>query len=167
MRGPSRRRPSLGSCGHWARCSRAEAEDVAAMGRPLRRSRRWLCPRRPPAKSACLEGPILFGLYLLFRQTKRKTEGPQHFAFPEISRENRGCLVLHSGNSRLSLSLRAGLGQNLRQNRGNRQHPGRFPGIPGFSRYTRKIPGILPIWLILGPNQPHSDSGTRLRARKI
>ena len=52
----------------------------------------------------------------LFRQTKRKTEGPQHFAFPEISRENRGCLVLHSGNSRVSLSLRAGLGQNLRQN---------------------------------------------------
>ena len=39
-----------------------------------------------------------------FRQTKRKTEGPQHFAFPEISRENRGCLVLHSGNSRVSMS---------------------------------------------------------------
>ena len=56
------------------------------------------------------------GLYIPFRQTKRKTEGPQHFAFPEISRENRGCLVLHSGNSRVSLSLRAGLGQNLRQN---------------------------------------------------
>ena len=53
------------------------------------------------------------GLHKLFRQTKRKTEGPQHFAFPEISRENRGCLVLHSGNSRVSLSLRAGLGQNL------------------------------------------------------
>ena len=56
------------------------------------------------------------GLHKLFGQTKRKTEGPQHFAFPEISRENRGCLVLHSGNSRVSLSLRAGLGQNLRQN---------------------------------------------------
>ena len=57
------------------------------------------------------------GLYeVFFRQTKRKTEGPQHFAFPEISRENRGCLVLHSGNSRVSLNLRAGLGQNLRQN---------------------------------------------------
>ena len=27
------------------------------------------------------------------RVTKRKTEGPQHFAFPEISRENSGCLV--------------------------------------------------------------------------
>ena len=77
-------------------------------------------------------GVNYFGLYILFRQTKRKTEGPQHFAFPEISRENRGCLVLHSGNSRVSLSLRAGLGQNLRQNRGNRQHPGLFPGIPGF-----------------------------------
>ena len=40
------------------------------------------------------------------------------FAFPENSRENRGCLVLHSGNSRVSLSesVRAGLGQNLRQN---------------------------------------------------
>ena len=56
------------------------------------------------------------GLCILFRKTKRKTEGPQHFAFPEISRENRGCLVLHSGNSLFSLSLRAGLGQNLRQN---------------------------------------------------
>ena len=56
------------------------------------------------------------GLSTVFRKTKRKTEGPQHFAFPEISRENRGCLVLHSGNSRVSLSLRAGLGQNLRQN---------------------------------------------------
>ena len=40
---------------------------------------------------------------------------PRAGAF-EISRENRGCLVLHSGNSRVSLSLRAGLGQNLRQN---------------------------------------------------
>ena len=52
-----------------------------------------------------------------------KPEGPQHFAFPEVSRETRGCLVLHSvslefpsGNSRVSLSLRAGLGQNLGQN---------------------------------------------------
>ena len=30
------------------------------------------------------------GLSTVFRKTKRKTEGPQHFAFPEISRENRG-----------------------------------------------------------------------------
>ena len=30
------------------------------------------------------------GLNEVFRKTKRKTEGPQHFAFPEISRENRG-----------------------------------------------------------------------------
>ena len=50
-------------------------------------------------------------------------EGPQHFAFLEISRENRGCLVLYSvslefpsGKSRVSLRLRAGLGQNLRRN---------------------------------------------------
>ena len=49
------------------------------------------------------------GLDPVFRKTKRKTEGPQHFAFPENSRETRGCLVLHSGNSRVSLSLRAGL----------------------------------------------------------
>ena len=61
-------------------------------------------------------GPACRGINQVFRKTKRKTEGPQHFAFPEISRENRGCLVLHSGNSRVSLSLRAGLGQNLRQN---------------------------------------------------
>ena len=45
----------------------------------------------------------------------------------------------------------------------------RYPGGRRvFFRYTgvfhtRKIPGILPIWLILGPNQPQ----TRLRARKI
>ena len=37
------------------------------------------------------------GLEQVFRKTKRKTEGPQHLAFPEISRENRGCLFLHSG----------------------------------------------------------------------
>ena len=35
---------------------------------------------------------LSIGLHKLFRQTKRKTEGPQQFAFPEISRENRGCL---------------------------------------------------------------------------
>ena len=40
--------------------------------------------------------PLLLGLNKLFRQTKRKTEGPQHFAFLEISRENRGFWVLHS-----------------------------------------------------------------------
>ena len=61
-------------------------------------------------------GEVTVGLSTVFRKTKRKTEGSQHFAFPEISRENRGCLVLHSGNSRVSLSLRAGLGQNLTQN---------------------------------------------------
>ena len=66
---------------------------------------------------ACNKSKVVFvGLNEVFRKTKRKTEGPQHFAFPEISRENRGCLVLNSGNSLFSLSLRAGLGQNLRQN---------------------------------------------------
>ena len=87
------------------------------------------------------------GLHIRFRKPKRKREGPQHFSFPEISKETRGCLVLHSGNSRVCLSLRAGLGQNLRRNREKRQHTGYFPGIPA------KYPGILPIWLILGPNQ--------------
>ena len=76
------------------------------------------------AKGA-LELPPLVedGLYESFRQPRGKPEGPQHFAFPEVSRETRGCLVLHSvslefpsGNSRVSLSLRAGLGQNLGQN---------------------------------------------------
>ena len=33
------------------------------------------------------EAPLV-GLNPVFRKTKRKTEGPQHFAFPEISREN-------------------------------------------------------------------------------
>ena len=55
------------------------------------------------------------------------------------------------------------LGQNLRQNRGNRQI------YRVFSRYTRDFSGmpakhrsILTVRLILGPNQPQ----TRLRARK-
>ena len=110
-----------------------------------------------PCGHGAIHPPHWVGLYILFRQTKRKTEGPQHFAFPEISRENRGCLVLHSGNSRLSLSLRAGLGQNLRQNRGNRQHPGLFPGIPGFfqvyPQYTRYFADLADF----GP-KPASDS---------
>ena len=53
------------------------------------------------------------GLSEGFRQPRGKPEGPQHFAFPEVSRETRGCLVLHSvslefpsGNSRVSLSLK-------------------------------------------------------------
>ena len=65
----------------------------------------------------------MFGLSKGFRQPRGKPEGPQHFAFPEVSRETRRCLVLHSvslefpsGNSQVSLSLRAGLGQNLGQN---------------------------------------------------
>ena len=43
----------------------------------------------------------------------------------------------------------------------------RYPGIlqvyRGFPGIPAKYPGILPIWLILGPNQPQ----TRLRAREI
>ena len=84
--------------------------------------------------------PVSVGLYPCFRKPKRKREGPQHFSFPEISRETRGCLVLHSGNSRVSLSLRAGLGQNLRRNRGNRQNTGYFPGIPGVFQVPAKYP---------------------------
>ena len=87
-----------------------------------------LGPRRPSLEVSRYKTNLQVGLNEVFRKTKRKTEGPQHFAFPEISRENRGCLVLHSvslefpsGNSRVSLSLRAGLGQNLGQNLGNRQ----------------------------------------------
>ena len=123
--------------------------------------------------------PEEVGLNKLFRQTKRKTEGPQHFAFPEISRENRGCLVLHSGNSRVSLSLRAGLGQNLNtknisQNlseaklRKSTKYPGGRRVISRSTRVLRKIPrhfdDLEPkIWLILGPNQPQ----TRLRAKNL
>jgi len=59
--------------------------------------------------------------------------------------------------------LRAGLGQNLRRNRGNRQNAGYFPGIPGVFQV---VPAKYPVFcrasrLILGPNQPQ----TRLRAR--
>ena len=110
------------------------------------------------------------GLYILFRQTKRKTEGPQHFAFPEISRENRGCLVLHSGNSRVSLSLSTESWYGAKSEaklRKSARYPGGRRVISRYTRVLREIPGILPIWpkiwLILGPNQPQ----TRLRARKI
>ena len=41
------------------------------------------------------------------------------------------------------------------------RYPGVFQVYPGFVRYTRIIPGILPILLILAPKQPQ----TRLRAR--
>ena len=89
--------------------------------------------------------PWCVGLSEGFRQPRGKPECPQHFAFPEVSRETRGCLVLHSvslefpsGNSRVSLSLRAGLGQNLGQNLGNRQTTGYFLGIPGGVPGTRK-----------------------------
>ena len=114
-------------------------------------------------------GEVTVGLSTVFRKTKRKTEGSQHFAFPEISRENRGCLVLHSGNSLFSLSLRAGLGQNLSEAklRKSTKYPGGRRVNSRYARVLRKIPGILPIWpkiwLILGPNQPQ----TRLRAQNL
>jgi len=99
----------------------------------------WWCERRlmplgevtggsgvePHELMALLGRPRKLAFSKGFRKPKRKPEGPQHFVFefPEVSRETRGCLVLHSvslelssGNSRVSLSLRAGLGQNLGQN---------------------------------------------------
>ena len=44
--------------------------------------------------------------FTLFRMclvsgTPKKETSAQHFAFLEVSRETRGCLVLHSGNSSL------------------------------------------------------------------
>ena len=90
-------------------------------------------------------------------------EGPQHFAFPEISRENRGCLVLHSGNSRVSLSLRE-IFSNTKQlcvceseswsgakSEAKLRKSTKYPGgrrVISIQVYTvlRKIPGILPIW---------------------
>ena len=90
--------------------SRALSYEEACTGACPRSTAPVRCHMRRRARGRAL------GLNPVFRKTKRKTEGPQHFAFPEISRENIGCLVLHSGNSRVSLSLRAGLGQNLRQN---------------------------------------------------
>ena len=127
--------------------------------------------------SSCyLSAKAYVGLSQVFRQTKRKTEGPQHFAFPEISRENRGCLVLHSvslefpsGNSRVSLSLRAGLGQNLGQNLGNRQTARVFSRYTrGFSRYARKkYPGVLPIWLIWGPKTSLSAQSDSAQSPKF
>ena len=79
----------------------------------------------------------------MFPETKKETRArgvpASTFRFrTEISRETRAQRVfgLHSGNSRVSLSLRAGPGQNLSEaKRGNRQN----------TRYLR----ILPIWLIL------------------
>ena len=95
--GPSR--PSSASEGPRPRRGAA-----ASQIRP--QSNRDAVGRSETQLGVCIAHPGLsLGLNQVFRKTKRKTEGPQHFAFPEISRENRGCLVLHSGNSRVSLSL--------------------------------------------------------------
>jgi len=89
----------------------------------------------------------------MFPETKKETRGsPALFVSGNFQGNQRvfvsaPSLVLHSGNSLFSLSLRARLGQNLRRNRGNLENTRVFPGIPA------KYPGILPIWLILGPNQ--------------
>jgi len=108
---------------------------------PTRIWKRWLLRTYPGVDSdlACI--------YICF-PAKRKTEGPQHFAFPEISRENIGCLgfwcspfwklAFRLASFPESESWSASLGQNLRQNRGNRQHT-TLPGI--FQVYTRE-PGF-------------------------
>ena len=51
-----------------------------------------------------------------FPANKKENRGSPALCVSGNFQENRGCLVLHSGNSRVSLSLRAGLGQNLTQN---------------------------------------------------
>ena len=85
------------------------------------------------------------GLYPCFRKPKRKTEGPQHFAFPEISRENRGCLVLHSGNSRVSLTPESESWSGAKSEAKPR-NPAKLPGIfqvnPGFSGMPAKHRGF-------------------------
>jgi len=115
---------------------------------------------------ASLAGPH-WPVPMLFPETKKETRGsPALFVsgnFQGNQPERRGCLVLHSGNSRVSLSLRAGLGQNLRRNRGTGKIPGIFQVYPGFSRYPQNTRYFAESRLILGPNQAQ----TRLRAREI
>ena len=85
----------------------------------------------------------------MFPETKKETRGsPALFVSGNFQGNQRvfvsaPSLVLHSGNSLFSLSLRARLGQNLRRNR-----PGKYPG---FSRYTRKIPGYFADLADFGP----------------
>ena len=107
---------------------------------------------RPPGKG----GPL--GLHILFRQTKRKTEGPQHFAFPEILRENRGCLVLHILETRESFPVEtrvslteswSGAKSEAKLRKSTKYTGGRRVNSR-CTRVLRKIPGILPIWPKLG-----------------
>ena len=114
------------------------------------------------------------GLNEVFRKTKRKTEGPQHFAFPEISRENRGVFGAPFCFSRVSLGKLASFPESESwsgaKSDAKLRKSARYPGGRRvFSRYTRGFSGmpakhrsILTVRLILGPNQPQ----TRLRARK-
>ena len=108
-----------------------------------------------------------------FKQPRGKPEGPKHCEFPEVSRETRGCFgapfLLHSPFWQLSSFPESeswfAFGA---KSEAKPREPANSAGV--FSRYIRgvpgipaKYPGILPIWLIWGPNQPQ----TRLRAREI
>ena len=78
----------------------------------------------------------------MFPETKKETtEGPQHFAFPEISRETRGCLELHSvsfefpsGKSRVSLESESWSGA---KSEAKMRKSANYPGI--FQVYPKKI----------------------------
>ena len=88
-------------------------------------------------------GFLEFGLGEVFRKRqkgKHRATVPSTlvFAFPEISRENRGCLVLHSGNSRLSLTPESESWSGAKSEAKSRKPA----ASRAFSRYTRVFPGI-------------------------
>ena len=113
----------------------------------------WVGERCPsgntPAWIASYQSSLLLACIHVSGNQKGNQRVPSTFRFRKFpGKPERGCLELHSGNSRVSLSLRAGLGQNLRRNRGTRQNT-----QPVAQGNFQVYPGILPLWLILGPNQ--------------
>ena len=130
----------------------------------------WLCTKGEGEEGGREEGGRRIGLYESFRQPRGKTEGPQHFAFPEISRENRGCLVLHSVSLEFpSLGKLASFpeseswsgaksGAKLRK---SARYPGIFQVYRGFPGIPAKYPVFCRFWpqnsLRHGSEPPQND----------
>ena len=109
------------------------------------------------------------GLSEGFRQPRGKPEGPQHFAFPEVSRETRGCLGAPFCFSRVSLGKLASFpeseswsgaksGAKLRK---SARYPGIFQVYRGFPGIPAKYPVFCRFWpqnsLRHGSEPPQND----------
>ena len=108
----------------------------------------------------------------MFPETKKETRGsPALFVSGNFHGKTRGCLELHSGNSRVSLSLRAGLGQNLRRNRGNLENFVPFccsqlgTASAAKSNWPHHLPTYLPTYHHGKPSAPARARSEARRAR--